>query len=184
MPKYSSKYPPKPQRPDRGGQHEHSRGRRDAHDPDALLPNARVHGESRQERGRPSFRLPAEEQRTRYPGRGRGHTPEQSFKCGHCKRFIGPLPSGGSQRNHCPYCLYSRHVDDRRPGDRASACASLMEPIGAFQRPNGEHCIVHHCLGCGFERFNRIGADDDFDLVLSLPVVPSRSARSTASDVS
>jgi hypothetical protein len=68
-------------------------------------------------------------------------------------------------------------VDDKRPGDRASDCNALMAPIGAFQRPNGEHCIVHHCLGCGFERFNRIGADDDFDLVLSLPVVPARSTR-------
>lgn len=52
-----------------------------------------------------------------------------------------------------------------------------MAPIGAFQRPNGEHCIVHRCLGCSFERFNRIAADDDFDLVLALPVVPPRSAK-------
>jgi hypothetical protein len=52
-----------------------------------------------------------------------------------------------------------------------------MEPIGAFQRPNGEHVLVHRCLGCGFERFNRIAADDNFDLVLSLPELPARSAR-------
>ncbi len=142
----------------------------------------RVQGAGRDRRGGTSLRLPLEEPPARYPGRGRGHTPEQSFKCGHCKRFIGALPSGGRQRNHCPYCLYSRHVDDKRPGDRASTCNALMAPIGAFQRPNGEHCIVHHCLGCGFERFNRIGADDDFDLVLSLPVVPSRSARGHAEE--
>jgi len=102
---------------------------------------------------------------------------EQGFKCGHCKRFIGPLPSGGHHRNHCPFCLYSRHVDATRSGDRASTCGALMRPIGAFQRPNGEHVIVHRCLGCGFERFNRIAADDDFDLVLALPIVPPRSAR-------
>jgi hypothetical protein len=52
-----------------------------------------------------------------------------------------------------------------------------MEPIGAFQRPNGEHVVVHHCLGCGFERFNRIAADDNFELVLALPILPARSAR-------
>ncbi len=56
-----------------------------------------------------------------------------------------------------------------------------MAPIGAFQRPNGEHVIVHHCERCSFERFNRIQADDDFDLVLSLPVVPPRSANPSAS---
>ncbi len=137
----------------------------------------RVRGAGRGRRADAAFRLPPEEPPTRYPGRGRGHTPEQSFKCGHCKRFVGALPSGGRQRNHCPYCLYSRHVDEKRPGDRASSCNALMAPIGAFQRPNGEHCIVHRCLGCGFERFNRIGADDDFDLVLALPVVAARSAR-------
>jgi predicted nucleic acid-binding Zn-ribbon protein len=57
-----------------------------------------------------------------------------------------------------------------------------MQPIGAFQRRNGEHVIVHRCLGCGFERFNRIAADDDFDLVLSLPIVPPRSAHPAESE--
>jgi hypothetical protein len=123
------------------------------------------------------LRLPPEEIPTRPQFRGRGHGVEQGFKCGHCKRFIGPLPSGGHHRNHCPFCLYSRHVDATRSGDRASSCGALMQPIGAFQRLNGEHVIVHRCLGCGFERFNRIAADDDFDLVLALPMVPPRSAR-------
>jgi RNHCP domain len=100
-----------------------------------------------------------------------------SFKCGHCKQFIGALPSGGHHRNHCPLCLYSRHVDGERSGDRQSRCCALMAPIGAFQRPNGEHVLVHRCLGCGFERFNRIAADDNFDLVLALPELPARSAR-------
>lgn len=58
-----------------------------------------------------------------------------------------------------------------------SSCGSLMQPIGSFQRPKGEHVLVHRCLGCGFERFNRIAADDDFDLVLSLPSLPPRTSR-------
>jgi hypothetical protein len=133
----------------------------------------------RQRRPTTRTRLPREEAPVRSPFRGKGHTPAQSFTCGHCHRFIGPLPSGGHHRNHCPFCLYSRHVDDRVSGDRMSACGSQMAPIGAFQRPNGEHVVVHRCLGCGFERFNRIAADDDFDLVLALAVVPPRSARRT-----
>ena len=44
-----------------------------------------------------------------------------------------------------------------------------MEPIGSFQRRKGEYALIHHCLECGLERFNRIAADDDFDLVLALP---------------
>lgn len=88
--------------------------------------------------------------------------------------MVGLPPSGGRQRNHCPYCLHSRHVDARTPGDRAGECGSLMAPFAAFTRPKGEHCIVHRCLGCGFERHNRIAADDDFDAVLALPVVEPR----------
>lgn len=105
------------------------------------------------------------------------HNRQEVFKCRHCRQFIGPVPSGGSQRNHCPYCLYSRHVDDKTPGDRLSTCGASMQPIGSFQRTNGEFVIVHRCLDCGFERFNRIAADDDFELVLSLPVLPPRTSR-------
>jgi hypothetical protein len=31
--------------------------------------------------------------------------------------------------------------------------------------------LLHHCLDCGVERRNRIAADDDYDLVLSLPEI-------------
>ena len=46
-----------------------------------------------------------------------------------------------------------------------------MAPVAAFTRRNGEHAIVHRCAECGFERYNRIAADDDFVLVLKLPAV-------------
>lgn len=99
------------------------------------------------------------------------------FRCRHCGRFVGPIPWGGKHRNHCPYCLYSRHVDGARPGDRASECGGSMAPIGAFTRRNGEHVILHRCLGCGFERYNRIAPDDDFDLVLRLPELAPPTGR-------
>ncbi len=101
----------------------------------------------------------------------------ESFKCGHCKAFIGPTVSGGRHRNHCPLCLYSRHVDDRQPGDRASSCRSLMAPIGTFNRPKGEQVVLHLCLGCGVERYNRVAADDNLLACLRLPLVAPRSAR-------
>lgn len=96
------------------------------------------------------------------------------FRCGHCRMMVGPVPSGGHNRNHCPFCLYSRHVDADTPGDRASDCGSSMEPVGVFTRPKGEEVIVHRCRGCGFERHNRVAADDSYDAVAALPTVEPR----------
>lgn len=64
-------------------------------------------------------------------------------------------------------------------GDRASTCRSSMTPIASFIRPNGEHAIVHRCLGCGVQRHNRIAADDNFELVQALPIfaTPEQSDR-------
>lgn len=94
----------------------------------------------------------------------------EEFKCGHCKTFVGPPISGGRQRNHCPLCLYSRHVD-QTPGDRKNDCRSLMKPIGTAFRRNGEQVIVHECLGCGEVRYCRVAADDHMILCEELPVL-------------
>jgi hypothetical protein len=57
-----------------------------------------------------------------------------------------------------------------------------MPPAGAFMRRKGEHVILHRCDGCGFERYDRIAADDDFVLVLRLPSVEPRQ-RGEAAEV-
>ena len=98
---------------------------------------------------------------------------DQAFKCGHCKQFIGAPILGGSQRNHCPNCLYSKHVDHTRPGDRRSTCHSLMEPIGIVHRHN-EDVLIHRCLGCGKEDVNRIAADDNPVLLETIPIIEWR----------
>lgn len=100
-----------------------------------------------------------------------GNEGDQAFKCGHCKQFIGAPASGGRQRNHCPNCLYSRHVDHTMPGDRRSTCGSLMKPIGLMTRRNGEQVLIHECLGCGKQDPNRIAADDNLVLLDSIPMV-------------
>jgi hypothetical protein len=96
------------------------------------------------------------------------------FKCRHCKAFIGLPFTGGKQRNHCPGCLHSLHVDGKTPGDRASDCGSLMAPAGSFFRPNGEQVLLHRCLGCGFERHNRVAADDNPLLLMRLALIEPR----------
>ncbi|MCC6705411.1 MAG: RNHCP domain-containing protein [Thermomicrobiales bacterium] len=105
----------------------------------------------------------------------------ESFKCGHCKSFVGPTVSGGRHRNHCPLCLYSRHVDRGHPGDRLCDCRSLMEPIGLATRRNGEQVIVHRCLGCEVERVCRVAADDHPLIIMRLPLVP-HPAEAAAAD--
>jgi hypothetical protein len=101
-------------------------------------------------------------------------TISEPFKCRHCKAFIGEPPTGGRQRNHCPMCLYSLHVDEKTPGDRASDCRSLMQPIGVFYRPSLEQVVVHRCLGCDSVRYNRVAADDNMILLGELPVLDQR----------
>lgn len=95
----------------------------------------------------------------------------ESFRCKHCQAMVGPTVSGGRHRNHCPFCLYSRHVDDVKPGDRASACRAKMAPIGLYTRPSGDLVIIHRCLGCGFERHNRVAADDNPVALEALPLL-------------
>ncbi|WP_373288819.1 RNHCP domain-containing protein [Microlunatus endophyticus] len=51
------------------------------------------------------------------------------------------------------------HVDNR-PGDRASDCGGLMEPV-RLDRPRGKGlAVVHVCIVCGHESRNRLAGDD------------------------
>ena len=101
----------------------------------------------------------------------------EEFRCRHCRAFVGPTVGGGRHRNHCPACLHSRHVDDRRPGDRGSDCGATMAPVARFDRPGGEPVIIHRCFGCDLERHNRLAADDNIALLTRLPLVAPRLGR-------
>ncbi|MDO8836847.1 MAG: RNHCP domain-containing protein [Vicinamibacterales bacterium] len=93
-------------------------------------------------------------------GRDFRHRSSSDFVCRHCKRPVGAESYGTRQRNHCPYCLWSLHLDES-PGDRRSACQSLMEPIGIWVKRDGEWAIIHRCFVCGTLRTNRVAGDDD-----------------------
>jgi hypothetical protein len=109
---------------------------------------------------------------------GRGQRPLSlnksfgDFTCLHCGQLVlaNNRLSGVQNRNHCPYCLYSRHVDMRAAGDRLSACMGPMKPLGLtlkkthkkYIRPGqGELMLIHQCETCGKLSINRIAADDD-----------------------
>jgi len=92
------------------------------------------------------------------------------FRCEQCGRSVAPL-TNGSYRNHCPFCLYSKHVDIT-PGDWACACRGLMEPIGVRWKSGKGYQIVHRCRRCRAVRVNRTADDalqpDDYGLILQL----------------
>lgn len=92
----------------------------------------------------------------------------EGFVCEHCTKEVGPIIYGGSYRNHCPFCLYSLHVDGSLPGDRAELCQGLMEPIGVTTKSGGEFTIIHKCTKCGFKRLNRVAGDDDVNLITKI----------------
>ena len=95
---------------------------------------------------------------------------DNGFICQNCKKEV--LPLGYTSRNHCPYCLYSLHVDVM-PGDRANACMGLMRPVKAEPDPKKGYVIIHECTKCGTRGRNRAAHEarvqpDDIDLIISL----------------
>ena len=95
-----------------------------------------------------------------------------SFRCRRCGLDVSMRAPGTAHRNHCPNCLWSRHLDERSAGDRAADCGSLMEPIAITVRGDGEWVLVHRCTGCGALKPNRSAADDNPLLLLRLAVKP------------
>lgn len=86
----------------------------------------------------------------------------EDFTCEHCQAFV----KGNGYTNHCPHCLWSKHVDIN-PGDRQEICQGLMEPI--FLENKGEDwIIVYRCVQCGFKRKNKRAKEDNLSKFLEL----------------
>jgi len=85
----------------------------------------------------------------------------ESFVCENCHKKVEKHPSW-SARNHCPYCLYSKHLDKDFPWDRASECFWLMKPIWIDYKKNKWYMIKHKCIKCSKEILNKIAPDDNF----------------------
>lgn len=78
----------------------------------------------------------------------------EDFTCGNC----GARVRGNGYTNHCPSCLWSRHVDVA-PGDRAADCGGLMRPVGVLFE-GGEYVLVQRCEVCAHQRRNRAARND------------------------
>jgi DNA-directed RNA polymerase subunit RPC12/RpoP len=91
---------------------------------------------------------------------------DNEFVCENCGKLVSKL--NYTTRDHCPYCLYSKHVDIN-PGDRANPCKGLLKPIG-IEKFKDTYKILYKCEKCNKEHKNIIAKDDDYDLIINLSV--------------
>lgn len=87
---------------------------------------------------------------------------QEDFVCAHCEVAV----SGTGYTNHCPKCLWSKHVDIN-PGDRAEECGGLMKPVDLYKE--GQHWVLtHECQRCRMRRRQKISETDDFEEIIRL----------------
>ncbi len=94
---------------------------------------------------------------------------DEGFICENCQKEVSSLKY--SARDHCPYCLWSKHVDIN-PGDRANPCQGLLKPIGV-EKFKDTYKIIYICEKCHQLHKNIIARDDNMDYIIDLTVQSS-----------
>ena len=89
---------------------------------------------------------------------------DEEFICEYCGKFVNKL--NYTARDHCPYCLYSKHVDIN-PGDRLNTCHGLLEPIG-IEKYKDIYKIIYRCRKCQEIHKNKIANDDNTNKIIEL----------------
>ncbi len=87
---------------------------------------------------------------------------KENFTCKHCGKQV----EGNGYTDHCPYCLWSLHVDIN-PGDRRSKCGGLMEPVRVVYE-NGNMMIYYRCTKCNMIKRIKAAANDNEELLYAL----------------
>ncbi len=87
---------------------------------------------------------------------------KENFECENCGLFV----RGNGYTNHCPKCLWSKHVDVD-PGDRGALCGGMMKPK-EYAYSVSEKWVTHKCIECSFERKNKISEGDSLDVLAEL----------------
>ena len=90
---------------------------------------------------------------------------DEEFICDNCGSIVKKL--GYSSRDHCPKCLYSKHVDIN-PGDRLEECHGDLEPVSVELNSKKGYVIIYKCKKCGKIRKNKAADDDNMDLIIEL----------------
>lgn len=89
---------------------------------------------------------------------------DESFICENCNTKVNKL--NYTARDHCPNCLYSKHVDIN-PGDRLNMCKGLLEPIG-IEKFKNTYKIIYRCQKCKQYHKNIVAIDDNMDTIIKL----------------
>lgn len=89
---------------------------------------------------------------------------DEEFICENCHKKVEKL--NYTSRDHCPYCLYSKHIDIM-PGDRQNTCLGLLEPV-SIEKFKNSFKIIYKCQKCGKLHKNIMAKDDNFDLIINL----------------
>ncbi len=89
---------------------------------------------------------------------------DENFICENCNESVFKL--NYTARDHCPHCLYSKHVDIF-PGDRDNNCHGLLKPIG-IEKFKDSFKIIYRCEKCHQNHKNIIARDDNMDLIIEL----------------
>jgi len=92
---------------------------------------------------------------------------DEEFICENCGKKVSKL--GYTSRDHCPYCLYSKHVDIM-PGDREEDCKGLLKPIRVELDSKKGYVIIYKCEKCNAIRKNKAAEDDNKELLIQLTV--------------
>ena len=90
---------------------------------------------------------------------------DEEFLCDNCGNKVEKL--GYTSRDHCPKCLYSKHVDIN-PGDRLESCHGDLVPISVELNSKKGYVIVYKCKKCGKIRKNKAANDDNMELIIEL----------------
>lgn len=93
---------------------------------------------------------------------------DENFICENCGNNVNKL--NYTARDHCPFCLYSKHVDIM-PGDRENNCLGLLEPI-KIEKFKNTYKIIYKCQKCHELHKNIIANDDDMNLIIELSKNP------------
>ena len=91
---------------------------------------------------------------------------DEFFICEKCGYEVNKL--NYTARDHCPNCLYSKHVDIM-PGDRSNTWGGLMMPIG-IEKYKNTYKIIYKCTKCNQIHKNIMANDDNYDLIIKLSV--------------
>lgn len=89
---------------------------------------------------------------------------DENFICENCNKKVEKLKY--SARDHCPFCLYSKHVDIN-PGDRANHCKGLLKPID-IEKFKDTFKIIYKCQKCNEPHKNIVANDDDMNIIIKI----------------